>query len=97
MSKKKLELNIDVEKLFNSMITNYVQPLFPIFEIIKKEYKETGKCPFCNENASGHLSYHPFRIGICDGYFCIGTDEYSLLTIPINNCPICGEKFEIDT
>lgn len=85
-------LRTAMDKYIEDMYVANKDELYAIFEILNKEYKETGKCSLCN--GSRH-TYNSKSMGAELGHFIIFNGLHSpYLAIQANYCPICGKSIK---
>ena len=84
--KKAIEMMMD--KYINDMSSKCKDEIYTVFELINKEYKETGECLI---HKSNFYHYNETRVATTDDYFIIDNEPVQLV-INANYCPICGKK-----
>lgn len=86
-------IEIMMDKYINDMSSKCKDETFMVFELINKQYKNTGKCPIHDED-------NPIRNQYRHGNICVASsdDLFIIYNEPIecvflaNYCPICGKK-----
>ncbi len=81
-----------IDKYINDIVTANKDEIYAIFEIINNQYKESGKCPICNEGYGYNNKI--IRVEAKYGHFIIADGDSSYLTIQANYCPICGKSIK---
>ena len=86
--RKEETISMLIDKYVSDVSVGVKGELYAIFDIIHREYKDSGKCLICE---TGKFNYNYARIAILNNHFSIVNDPIELL-FKINYCPVCGGK-----